>query len=64
MSNPQSIDQILEQWVPYIGALALALSWYLYFKDNTLPEKIPKLVETIMNVYAVLIGFLATALAL
>lgn len=64
MKSRTSVDQWLEQYLPYIIGMVFGLIWTFIFAEKDLPLKVEDLIKSMINVYAVIIGFLATALAL
>lgn len=58
------IDELVEEFFPYLPAMIVGLSFIYYFQNNSLPEKIERLVESSINIFSILIGFIGAALAI
>ena len=58
------LDELAEEFLPYLAALALGVGLWLFFRTQPLPTKTDKLVEASINIFSILVGFIGAALAI
>jgi hypothetical protein len=60
----KTLDEIAEEVLPYLASVALSIATYWYLLTEALPERTDHLIESSINVFAILVGFLGASLAI